>query len=96
MSRVRPGQLCPACRTGQVVGRDHSAYGPFLGCTNYPACRAAWRLDGSRLSGWSGPTSGRSGPMPSRRDARRILVVAALLILAAILVGRILIEALAR
>ena len=62
-----PGQICPACRAGQVVYREYSAHGPFLGCSNYPVCKAAWRLDGSRLSGWGGPTSGRSGPMPLGR-----------------------------
>ncbi|HJU02228.1 MAG TPA: topoisomerase DNA-binding C4 zinc finger domain-containing protein [Actinomycetes bacterium] len=91
-----PGQICPACRAGQVVYRERSAHGPFLGCSNYPACRAAWRLDGSRLSGWGGPTSGRSGPMPSRRNARRILAIAALVIVAAILAGRVLPELLGR
>ena len=91
-----PGQLCPACRAGQVVYREYSAHGPFLGCSNYPACKAAWRPDGSRLSGWGGPTSGRSGPMPSRRNARRTLAIATLVILAAILGGRILVELVGR
>jgi ssDNA-binding Zn-finger/Zn-ribbon topoisomerase 1 len=89
---ARPGQTCPWCRTGLVVQRDYSAYGPFLGCTNYPACRAAWRLNGSRLSGWGGPAAGRSGPMPSRRTARRVLAIAAAVIVAAILAGRVLAE----
>jgi ssDNA-binding Zn-finger/Zn-ribbon topoisomerase 1 len=89
---ARPGQTCPSCRAGLVIERDYSAYGPFLGCTNYPACKAAWRLNGSRLSGWGGPTAGRSGPMPSRRTARRVLAIAAMVIVAAILAGRVLAE----
>ena len=91
-----PGQICPACRAGQVVYREYSAYGPFLGCSNFPVCKAAWRLDGSRLSGWGGPTSGRSGPMPSRRNARRTHVILPKLIMEAILGGRILVELLGR
>jgi ssDNA-binding Zn-finger/Zn-ribbon topoisomerase 1 len=93
---ARAGELCPHCRAGTVVARDYSTYGPFLGCSNYPTCRTAWRLDGSRLSGWGGPTSGRSGPMPSRRNARRVLAIAVLLIVAAILAGAVVIDLLGR
>jgi hypothetical protein len=52
--RVVPGQQCPWCRVGVVVPRHSSRYGPFLGCTNYQdgaGCRAAWKPDGSRLTG---------------------------------------------
>lgn len=36
---VKPGDSCPACRSGCIQQRA-GKYGPFLGCSNYPRCRA--------------------------------------------------------
>jgi hypothetical protein len=61
MARVAPGQLCPWCRSGAVTWRPWNSRtrGPFLGCSNFPNCSAAWNEDGSRLGwGWGVPRSG--------------------------------------
>jgi ssDNA-binding Zn-finger/Zn-ribbon topoisomerase 1 len=92
--RVRAGEVCPACGRGQLVVRRGGARGPFLGCSTFPDCRAIRRLDGARFPGWDRP--GLSARPPSPRRARRILGLAALLILAGIVAGRILVEALGR
>jgi ssDNA-binding Zn-finger/Zn-ribbon topoisomerase 1 len=92
--RVRAGDVCPACGKGLLVVRRGGARGPFLGCSTFPGCRAIRRLDGTRFPGWDRP--GLSARPPSPRRARRMLVLAALLILAAIMAGRILVEVLPR
>jgi DNA helicase-4 len=38
-----PVQVCPVCKKGTMVQRS-GLYGPFLGCTSYPACRNTRRL----------------------------------------------------
>ena len=38
-----PVQVCPVCKKGTMVQRS-GPYGPFLGCTSYPACRNTRRL----------------------------------------------------
>jgi hypothetical protein len=92
--RVRAGEVCPACGQGLLVVRRGGASGPFLGCSTFPDCRAIRQLDGTRFPGWDRP--GLSARPPSPRRARRILVLAALLVLAAIVAGRVLVEILAR
>jgi hypothetical protein len=91
---VRAGDVCPACGQGFLVVRRGGGRGPFLGCSACPDCRAIRQLDGTRFPGWDRP--GLSARPPSPRRARRILALATLLILAAIVAGRILIEALWR
>jgi hypothetical protein len=51
-------------------------------------------VDGTRFPGWDRP--GLSARPPSPRRAHRILVLAGLLVLAAIVAGRVLVEVLAR
>ncbi|MHA7177581.1 UvrD-helicase domain-containing protein [Arthrobacter sp. Sr24] len=38
---------CPGCGNGQLVHRN-GKWGPFLGCTSYPACRHTQKLEGIR------------------------------------------------
>ena len=92
--RARAGEVCPACGRGLLLVRRGGARGPFLGCSTFPACRAIWQLDGTRFPGWDRP--GLSARPPSPRRARRVLALAALLILAAGVASRILVEILAR
>jgi ssDNA-binding Zn-finger/Zn-ribbon topoisomerase 1 len=60
------------CELGQVVYRERGRHGPFLGCSAYPNCRAAWQVDGNRLPHM---------PAPSARRARLVLAGAVLLVL---------------
>lgn len=92
--RARAGAVCPACGNGLLVVRRGGARGPFLGCSTFPDCRAIRQLDGTRFPGWDRP--GLAARPPSPRRARRVLVLAAALIVAAIVTGRILVEVLAR
>jgi ssDNA-binding Zn-finger/Zn-ribbon topoisomerase 1 len=92
--RARAGEGCPACGQGLLVVRRGGARGPFLGCSTFPDCRAIRQLDGTRFPGWDRP--GLSARPPSPRRARRVLVLVALLILAAVVACRVLVEVLAR
>ena len=40
------GKRCPECRSG-VLRRVEGKYGPFLGCSGYPACRHIEKLPGA-------------------------------------------------
>jgi ssDNA-binding Zn-finger/Zn-ribbon topoisomerase 1 len=87
---VRVGDPCPACRRGlvQVRHRRNPTRAPFLGCSAYPDCRAVWQKDGTRFPGWDGP--GLSARPPSTRNARRVLALAAVAILPAVVAARVL------
>lgn len=49
--RVHVGSRCPrpGCN-GRVYQTSSPKYGPFLGCSNYPDCYAAWTQTGRRLA----------------------------------------------
>jgi hypothetical protein len=85
MARVVPGQRCPWCRSGAVTWRPWNSrtQGPFLGCSNFPSCRAAWNEDGSRLGwGWGAtPPGGR----PLGRSGRSVAALGIVLVLLAVL-----------
>jgi ssDNA-binding Zn-finger/Zn-ribbon topoisomerase 1 len=89
---VRVGDACSACRGGlvQVRYRRNSTRMPFLRCSAFPDCRAVWQIDGTRFPGWDRP--GLSARPPSTRNARRVLALAVLVVLAAIVAARILTE----
>jgi ssDNA-binding Zn-finger/Zn-ribbon topoisomerase 1 len=89
---VRIGDPCPACQRGlvQVRYRRNPTRTPFLGCSAFPDCRAVWQVDGTRFPGWDRP--GLSARPPSTRNARRVLALAVVLVLAAIVASRILAE----
>jgi hypothetical protein len=88
---VRVGDACPACRRGlvQVRYRRNPTRTPFLGSA-FPDCRAVWQVDGTRFPGWDRP--GLSARPPSTRNARRVLVLAVLVVLAGTVAARILAE----
>lgn len=41
--KMELGKKCPICKKGTIVLRG-SIYGKFGGCSNYPRCRATWKL----------------------------------------------------
>jgi len=41
---AKPGQQCPACRRG-IMSPKKGPYGQFLGCSEYPRCRATASLN---------------------------------------------------
>ena len=47
--RYRPSEG-DSCRCGNgTLYATKGRFGPFLGCTNYPACGLAWTVDGRRI-----------------------------------------------
>ncbi len=84
MARVAPGQLCPWCHSGAVTWRpwNRSTQGPFLGCSNFPQCRAAWNVDGSRL-GWTWGVP-LPGGRPLGRTGRSVAALGIVLALLAV------------
>ncbi|RDE06627.1 UvrD-helicase domain-containing protein [Sphingomonas aracearum] len=47
---MEAGCRCPICGTGTLILRDSGPYDPFLGCSEYPRCRARARpLEAARV-----------------------------------------------
>jgi len=48
---ITTGDRCPACGAGTICPAG-GRFGRLLGCSTYPACRAAWR-HGVRVRGYN-------------------------------------------
>jgi hypothetical protein len=47
-ARAASGGPCPEAGCGGTLRERNGRFGPFLGCSNYPACRYTMNLDSNR------------------------------------------------